>query len=169
MLFWMHPRTSLAFLITRAHSWFIGIILYTRTPYQQVSSQPVLVHEVILPQVQDFTLLPVEHHESVKVSLDGSVGPLSNQPFVQDCIFVKNSLCLIIQVLADVKQDWAQYWPEGPPPITGFQLESVWCSIIPWAWRLTQLPLHLALCLFSLYFIGVIKYAQERIFWMVLA
>lgn len=85
----------------------MGSISYTRTPYQQVTSQQVLMHEVILPQVQALTLLPVKLH--VQVSLDGNVGPLSNQPLVQDSKFVRSSLCLIIQVFADVKRDWAQY------------------------------------------------------------
>ena len=64
----MHPRIPLAFLATRAHCWLMDNLSSTSTSrckaaLQQVCPEPVLVHGVVPPQVQDPAFAFVEHHQ----------------------------------------------------------------------------------------------------------
>ena len=57
------PRTRLSFFIAKAHCWLMFNSVSTRSlgpfsaAFQLVSTQTILLHGVVLPQVQDFPLL----------------------------------------------------------------------------------------------------------------
>jgi len=88
---------------------------------QQVCPKPVLVHEVVLPQVQDPALALVDLHQvplcstlqPVQVSLNGSTAFWCihhSSQFCVTCKLAEGTLQLFIQVIdEEVEQDWAEY------------------------------------------------------------
>ena len=100
-------------------------VLFCKAAFHLGGPQHILVCEVVLPQVQDFTLPLVEFHEvlvslflqPVKVPLDGTTTLRCISHSFQFCViykFAEGTLCPIIQnINEDVKQDQTPYWPLG--------------------------------------------------------
>ena len=95
--------------------------LFCKAAFQPFGPQPILVHEVIPLQVQDFVFsfdglheIPVSPFlQPVEVPLDGSMTLWCISRSSQFCVISKlahGALCPIIQIInEDVEQDWTQY------------------------------------------------------------
>ncbi|KAK4811113.1 LOW QUALITY PROTEIN: hypothetical protein QYF61_016399 [Mycteria americana] len=93
-------------------------VFFCKAAFQLVGPQPVLVHGIIPPQVQDLALPLVELHEvppisplvEVPLNVSTTIWYISNYShFSMICRLAEGSLCPIIQVMNEViKQYWSQ-------------------------------------------------------------
>jgi len=113
-LFLMHPRIPLAFFATRAHGQLVisldTQVTLCRAAVQQVILEPVMVHGVVPPQMQDPALALVELHQ---VHENGSTAFQCIRHSFHLCVIsklAKGTLYLFFQVIdEEVEQDSSKY------------------------------------------------------------
>ena len=99
MLFLMHSTISSVFLVTRAHYQSVvhqdTQVLLCRDCRHQITPQPVVMHVVIPPQVQDSTLAAVRPHKVSPCQTLQSVQILLNDSTAFRCVSHSSQLCII--------------------------------------------------------------------------
>ena len=117
-------------------------VLLCRAPFQHVSPWPVVMHEVIPPQVQDSKFAPVHQVslcpalQSVLVLLSGSTVLWRVGHSSQLCIISKlaeGAFYPFIQVIDEDLEHRTQYWLWGAPLVIELQLDSAPLITTLWA------------------------------------